>query len=458
MANNNTAEKPRRKLKISHILIALLIIIVAGFALFRLSLKSKLRAKLDAISAAGYPVTCAELDDWYAIPESAENAAYTFTDSFSYYRKWEKEKRKLLPIIGEAELPLRTEPLAEDTKVLIAEYLADNQQALELLHKGAAIEHCRYPVDLSKGFAVLLPDLSDIRTGAKLLQLEAALHADNAEAELAARSITSSFGLARSLSKEPILVSQLVRIACQALAVSALEHAINKTEFTDEQLVNLSRTLANAEDLSGMTRAFAGERCAGVSIFKAPASNIVTLLDETGNRPLPLGVLAISLYRFAGLADMDAIMYVNLMEGYIEAAQLPPHKRQSASDAVVAKIGTIPKIHILLRMIMPALGRVTTIDVRVIAQLRTARVGFAIERYRLASGRLPDALSELVPAYLEAVPKDPFDDKELRYKKLDTGFVVYSIGEDGNDDGGKERPRKRPRPSGPADVTFIIQR
>ena len=107
---------------------------------------------------------------------------------------------------------------------------------------------------------------------------------------------------------------------------------------------------------------------------------------------------------------------------------------------------------------MPALGRVTTIDVRVIAQLRTARVGFAIERYRLASGRLPDALSELVPAYLEAVPKDPFDDKELRYKKLDTGFVVYSIGEDGNDDGGKERPRKRPRPSGPADVTFIIQR
>ena len=260
MANNNTAEKPRRKLKISHILIALLIIIVAGFALFRLSLKSKLRAKLDAISAAGYPVTCAELDDWYAIPESAENAAYTFTDSFSYYRKWEKEKRKLLPIIGEAELPLRTEPLAEDTKVLIAEYLADNQQALELLHKGAAIEHCRYPVDLSKGFAVLLPDLSDIRTGAKLLQLEAALHADNAEAELAARSITSSFGLARSLSKEPILVSQLVRIACQALAVSALEHAINKTEFTDEQLVNLSRTLANAEDLSGMTRAFAGER------------------------------------------------------------------------------------------------------------------------------------------------------------------------------------------------------
>ena len=68
MANNRTAEKTHRRLKISHILIILLVVIVAGFAFLRLRLKSKLRAKLDAISAAGYPVTCAELDDWYAIP------------------------------------------------------------------------------------------------------------------------------------------------------------------------------------------------------------------------------------------------------------------------------------------------------------------------------------------------------------------------------------------------------
>jgi len=81
------------------------------------------------------------------------------------------------------------------------------------------------------------------------------------------------------------------------------------------------------------------------------------------------------------------------MEGYIEAAQLPPHKRQSASDAIGAKIDTISQIHILLRMIMPALSRVTTIDIRTIAQLRTARVGLAIQRYRLATGSLPDALS-----------------------------------------------------------------
>jgi hypothetical protein len=103
---------------------------------------------------------------------------------------------------------------------------------------------------------------------------------------------------------------------------------------------------------------------------------------------------------------------------------------------------------------MPALSRITTIDTRNIAQLLTARVGLAIERYRLAAGKLPDGLSELVPAYLESVPKDPFDGNEMRYRKLETGFVVYSICEDLSNDGGKEKTKE----SSNWDLTFIVER
>jgi len=434
----------------------LLVTIIAAFVVFRLILRSKLNARLDAIAAAGYPVTCAELDDWYAIPESAENAADTIRDSFSHYNKWEEDKkRKLLPIVGGAELPLRTEPLTGGTKALITQYLTDNQRALELLHKGAAVEHSRYPIDLSKGFEALMPDLSNIRDGAKLLNLEAILHTENGKPEKVVDSITSTFGLARSISKEPILVSQLVRIACQSLAVSTLEHAINRTEFTDEQLVSLIGTLVNAEDLSAMTRAFAGERCAGHSIFKMPAVQIPRLADGGSS---PLSVVAIALYRFAGLADMDAIVYLDIMGDYIESFKLPPEQQQEAAGAVNARFEKTSRIHVLLHIIMPALSRVISIDVRTVAQLRTAQAGLAVQGYRLAAGRLPDTLAELVPTYLDAVPKDPFDGKDLRYKKLEAGFVIYSIGEDGNDDGGKEKPRKRTKPPAPEDVTFIVQR
>jgi len=456
MAEQKSAEKPRRKRKVLRTLLIVLVVIIACFVVFRLVLRSKLNARLDAIRADGYPATCAEMDAWYTIPESAENAADTFIDSFSHYNKWEDDqKRKLLPIVGQAELPLRTEPLTEETKALITQYLTDNQQALERLHKGAAIEHSRYPVDLSKGFEALMPDLSNIRGGAFLLKLEAILHAENGKPEEVVDSIKSTFGLARSISKEPILISQLVRIACQALAVSALEHAINRTEFTDEQLVELSQALVNAEDPSAMSRAFVGERCAGLSIFKTPSSKTLKLINGGSSS---LGVVAIALYKFAGLADMDAIMYVDLMNDYTKAMQLPPHQRQEAASAVDTKFGKTSRIHVLLHVIMPALSRVTTIDIRTIAQLHTAQVGLAIQRYRLAAGKLPDTLAELIPVYLDAVPKDPFDGKDLRYKKLEASFVVYSIGEDGSDDGGKEKPRKRTRPPAPWDVTFIVLR
>jgi hypothetical protein len=456
MAEQESVETPRRKRKALQTLVILLFVIIAIFVCFRIIVRSKLNAKLDAIRADGYPATCAELDAWYTIPESAENAADTFRESFSHFDKWEEDqKRKLLPIAGEAELPLRTEPLTEETKAIIAQYLADNQNALELLHKGAAIEHSRYPIDLTKGFETLMPDLSNMRVGAKLLKLEAILHAENAEPQSAARSIKSTFGLGRSLDKEPVLISYLVRIACQGLAVSTLEHVINRTEFTDEQLVDLSQTLVNAEDPCAVIRAFAGERCAGASIFTLPASQISRVADGSSSS---LAVAAFGLYKFSGLADMDASIYMDLMNDYMKAIQLPPHQRQGAADAVDAKFEKTSKIHVLLHIFMPALTRVTTIDVRNIAQLHTARAGLAVQRYRLATGKLPDTLADLMPTYLDAVPKDPFDGKDLKYKKLETGFVVYSIGEDGSDDGGKEKPQKRTRPPAPWDVTFIVQR
>ena len=53
-------------------------------------------------------------------------------------------------------------------------------------------------------------------------------------------------------------------------------------------------------------------------------------------------------------------------------------------------------------------------------------------------GRLPDTLSELVPAYLTVVPLDPFDGQPVRYKKLPVGYVVYCLGLDFTDNGGCE--------------------
>src|SRR5262249_51011285 len=76
-------------------------------------------------------------------------------------------------------------------------------------------------------------------------------------------------------------------------------------------------------------------------------------------------------------------------------------------------------------------------------QIRTAMVGVAIERYRLANKQWPDKLDDLVPDYLDVVPLDFFDPREgqpLRYRRFKDGVVVYSVGPDGVDNGGRLRP------------------
>ncbi len=74
----------------------------------------------------------------------------------------------------------------------------------------------------------------------------------------------------------------------------------------------------------------------------------------------------------------------------------------------------------------------------------------------LSSGGAPLARrpGALVPRYLAAVPIDPFDGKRLRWCRLHDGLVIYSVGPDGSDDGGKLQ-RKQPAEPG-TDVGFRL--
>ena len=65
-------------------------------------------------------------------------------------------------------------------------------------------------------------------------------------------------------------------------------------------------------------------------------------------------------------------------------------------------------------------------------------VTLALRAFRLEHGAYPKALQELTPFYLHSVPDDPFAlSGPLHYRRTGTRYVLYSIGPDGKDDGGK---------------------
>ena len=70
-----------------------------------------------------------------------------------------------------------------------------------------------------------------------------------------------------------------------------------------------------------------------------------------------------------------------------------------------------------------------------LTRFRLLRVYTAVSLYRRKTGKLPTAWRDLVPAYLPEPLTDPFSDKELLLKRGDSGLCIYSVGEDGEDDG-----------------------
>jgi hypothetical protein len=446
--------------KIRRILLLLLLAAAAVFILYRFHLKKEIRQRIEVIRSAGYPVTCEELDKWYAIPDGVENAAYVILDAASIY--WTPKETEFFPIIGKAVLPARTEPLTPEMMKAISQYLTDNKKTLELLHKVSAIEYSRYPTDLSLGYTQFPSNhYSDMRDCINLLGLESIYLAEDANSQASLESIKSMFNLARSFKNEPLLISQLVRLSFQNAAATNIERVINRTDFTDEQLKELTKILSDASsDTDSLKRGIVGERCIMLNSMELMMSDSLSRatmqMQESG---IPAAAL-FPVYKAVGLLDSDIIIYLDTIEKVLNVLDLPLDERWEASRLIDAKIAGISKIHVFLLETMPSFRGYILPEIRTAAGLRAAQTAIAIQRYRLAQGKLPDSLTEFVPEYLESIPLDPFDGKELRYRKLPQGYVVYSIGEDLSDDNGQERAittaSRQVNPN--FDITFTVER
>jgi hypothetical protein len=69
-------------------------------------------------------------------------------------------------------------------------------------------------------------------------------------------------------------------------------------------------------------------------------------------------------------------------------------------------------------------------------RLDEVAVACAIERFRLSNGSLPKILDELKPQFLSTIPKDLKVAGPLKYHRTENGYVLYSVGQDGVDNGG----------------------
>jgi hypothetical protein len=119
--------------------------------------------------------------------------------------------------------------------------------------------------------------------------------------------------LADTLTQEPLLISRLVRSACQQMARQALERMLCRVSLTDEQLKQFSDVFGNTDQPEGMKRSFAGERCSGIQIFGMSEHDLHEMFSQMGEAESTLDLsfsLGFRMMRISGYLDLDEIYYL----------------------------------------------------------------------------------------------------------------------------------------------------
>lgn len=437
-------EKRRGRFRLWYIPVALVVLGLGAVLASRWHWSRALHQRMAAFSRQGYPVTREEIQALYPpLEPGQENAAELILEAAqSHVDVLTREEIDRLPLQGRTSPPWRGWGFSPKTRDITKRFLADNQDQLALLHRAAEIETCRYPVSLEPGSDVPFRG-HDVYTSGNLLCLAALLAFDEGRTQAGVESLAAALRIAESARCVPSVYGVLTDRNIRRQTLLVLEWAMARETFTEEELHLLQEVLTIDDPPDQWAHAFATHLHWRLLYFEKP--------ELEGSPADPSADL--KLHGVLGLGLKEAVLFVDMIESYIDITGQPLNQWQAATAALDVELDqTLRGGKLLVPTNRGAFSGLLMGYVESRARIEAARVALAVERYRQAEGTPPESLAGLVPRFLEGVPADPYAGGAMLYERLEGGFVVYSVGLDGRDDGGWETPEEK------RDVTFTIKR
>ena len=319
---------------------------------------------------------------------------------------------------------------------------------LAAICEASARPRSQFPIHYWEGFEALLRHLASLKAVNLQLELRCAAHLELGQTEESFEDAKCAIRAAELAREEPLLISQLVRIAQGAVAVRTVWQGLAKHSWNDSQLASLQDQLSNMHYLPGLVLAFEGERAASIVTMEkwieAPrsASGIIGPDESGGIARLPANLLPRAMLRQnqIALAGYHGQMIATLQAALSNAPQagLTATANQCSDAAAMEKLrGERSPYRLIAAMLAPATGKAASKAFRAETLAQMAAVACALERYRLAKGGYPEKIEELSPAFLAQAPMDPMNRQPYHYRRTDDGwFELYSVALNGKDDGG----------------------
>ncbi len=401
--------------------IALIGIVYSGFTWHANRELSRVYA---ALEADGRPLTAAEITP-PAIPDQ-DNAALVYEAVVLQLKSESSGEEDLFSLLNDLAKTIMGKTESKEDAVQTFIQLSKNDvfaDALARLHAGSRKSGCSFDLDYSKGAELLLPHISELRSLSNLLCVTARMQADAGDKTAAWETILTSLRLANALKDEPLLISQLVRMAMFDSSANAIQALAQKTLPSEPQSREIEELLLNFEDIDPFLLGMDGERL----LFGEWAFNFTQndLLEQlTGDSSL-MGRAYASMLINLPLRKYDQATYLKVMHTSTQHA-LAPYSPDNASLVEDMLMDAGP-FAILTSLLAPATSQAHARHVSMIAKARITRAGLNVLRQREKADSFPETLEPL---------DDPFVQKPLIYKTSSKGFIIYSVGKNLNDDDG----------------------
>ncbi|HIJ73057.1 MAG TPA: hypothetical protein HPP83_03040 [Candidatus Hydrogenedentes bacterium] len=430
-------------------LLVLLLLVVAGFTVAYLVTEQSRQAAIESLSrpasldmyerlAAGQPLDLfadPDADDEYDIRQRLDDYSYLFTDQGQLFAEWyARTPAETFERWGDRPKDIRE--WDEELWAIAEDVVASNQDLIPETRRLAKEGGPVYPLDVATGLATEMPHLAPMRELARVLSLDAIVKARHGDIDEAVENVIAAMQLSDALACEPVLISQLVRIAICGIANDTIRDAFEPGDLTPEHVRRLIEQAGQAVNHQAFADGLAGEALLGVATFEQMRrGGAVPFGFRPSDEGFALRLLASAPAR--PVLNKDEQTYLEMMKRMAETAELPYAEAVLKLAELDMEIQALPFTKPLSRMLLPALTRASEAQARHEAVIGLMQVGLALELYYAEHGTYPDTLGAIAPELGGAVPSDPFTGAPFQYKPEAETFLLYSVGPNRIDDGGR---------------------
>jgi hypothetical protein len=397
---------------------------------YRLWATRKITQHLEGLRRSSQPINFKEFAKYYPEVPLKENAALVYSAGMG---KLVIADRPRFTRIMNQVVDSNPVALAHSNKLFLAGIVSSNRAPLELFQKAALLDKSKYPIKLENGLSVPQSHFDDLYGAAQVLAASALVALERNDHAEAVRSINTLLALSRSLTSEPLLRSQSVRYFANGLAFECVRELLKSNDFTEAHLLSMQKEYAKAGQWVDLRPVLYGERCFGI---RANPARVIRTAFRVG----PVNhLLVASVFKITGAFDTDRLWFLESMNRYIQAASRPAPQRYIITQEIEDETHADYPRHagFMTSILFIDMSSAITWEGNTIAKMRVAEVALAVLRHKLEHGRSPQTLKDIAEDVLPAIPQDPFDFRPIHLKHEDSRTLIYSVGKDMVDHGGR---------------------